>query len=79
MVLQVEWEPYTRREIEEADLSALCRRDEGLFRAVVPLIYFVVVEYHIPTRVMRQFGRRQTVPPHTVPTNPALHKYNSQS
>ncbi|WVZ92324.1 hypothetical protein U9M48_038399 [Paspalum notatum var. saurae] len=55
-----QWTPYYREEIEEA-------------RAVVPLIFFVVVEYHIPTRVLRQFGRRQVVPPHTVPTDLSLH------
>ncbi|WVZ50356.1 hypothetical protein U9M48_001615 [Paspalum notatum var. saurae] len=65
---QVECTPYSREEIEEAELSPLCRRDENL--------YFVMVEYHMPTRVMRQFGRRQIVPPHTVPTDQALHKYD---
>ncbi|WVZ83697.1 hypothetical protein U9M48_030818 [Paspalum notatum var. saurae] len=73
---QVEWTPYSRDEIEEANLSPLCYRDEDLWRAVVPLIYFVVVEYHIPTRVLRQFGRRQVVPPHTVPTDPSLHRWD---
>ncbi|WVZ58112.1 hypothetical protein U9M48_008418 [Paspalum notatum var. saurae] len=71
---QVEWTPYYREEIEEAELRPLCRRDEDLWRAIVPLIFFVVVEYHIPTRVLRQFGRREVVPPHTVPTDLSLHR-----
>ncbi|WVZ49888.1 hypothetical protein U9M48_001210 [Paspalum notatum var. saurae] len=75
---QVEWTPYYREEIEEAELSPLCRRDEDLWRAVVPLIFFVVVEYHIPTRVLRQFGRRQVVLPHTVPTDLSLHRKRRQ-
>ncbi|WVZ88641.1 hypothetical protein U9M48_035138 [Paspalum notatum var. saurae] len=78
-VLEVEWTPYAREEIEEAELSPLCRRDENLWRVVVPLIYFVEVEYHIPTRVMHQFGWRQIVPPHTVPTDQALHKIKKGS
>ena len=53
----------------------MCYRDEDLWMVVVSLIYFVVVEYHIPTRVLRQFGRRRVVPPHTVPTDPSLHRY----
>ncbi|WVZ77181.1 hypothetical protein U9M48_025076 [Paspalum notatum var. saurae] len=53
-------------------------RDEDLWRAVVPLIFFVVVEYHIPTRVLRQFERRQVVPPHTVSTDLSLHRKRRQ-
>ncbi|WVZ49915.1 hypothetical protein U9M48_001231 [Paspalum notatum var. saurae] len=75
---QVEWTPYYREEIEEAELSPLCRRDEDLWRAVVPLIFFVVVEYHIPTHVLRQFGRRQVVLPHMVPTDLSLHRKRRQ-
>ncbi|WVZ64417.1 hypothetical protein U9M48_013930, partial [Paspalum notatum var. saurae] len=75
---QVEWTPYYREEIEEAELSPLCRRDEDLWRAVMPFISFVVVEYHIPTRVLRQFGRRQVVPSHTVPTDLSLHRKRRQ-
>ncbi|WVZ81744.1 hypothetical protein U9M48_029086 [Paspalum notatum var. saurae] len=75
---QVEWTPYYREEIEEAELSPLSGRDEDLWRAVVPLIFFVMVEYHIPTRVLRQFGRRQVVPPHTVPTDLSLHRKRRQ-
>ncbi|WVZ88309.1 hypothetical protein U9M48_034845, partial [Paspalum notatum var. saurae] len=75
---QIEWMPCYREEIEEAELSPLCRRDEDLWRAVVPLIFFVVVEYHIPTRVLRQFGRRQVIPPHTVSTDLSFHRKRRQ-
>ncbi|WVZ83306.1 hypothetical protein U9M48_030468 [Paspalum notatum var. saurae] len=44
----------------------------------MPLIFFVVVEYHIPTRVLHQFRWRQVVPPHTVPTDLSLHKKKRQ-
>ncbi|WVZ62972.1 hypothetical protein U9M48_012658 [Paspalum notatum var. saurae] len=75
---QVEWMMYSRHEIKEAELSPLCNRDEDLWRAIVPLIYFVVVEYHIPTCVLCQFGQRQVVPPHTVPTDPSFHRKKRQ-
>ncbi|WVZ56442.1 hypothetical protein U9M48_006971, partial [Paspalum notatum var. saurae] len=79
LVLEVEWTPYSREEIEEAELSPLCHRDKNLWRVVIPLIYFVMVEYHIPTHVLRQFGRRQVVPPHMVPMDQALHKMKKGS
>lgn len=71
---QVVWAPYDRDEIDEADLSELCTRDSNVWRAVTPLIFFVFVERHLPTRVLRQFHRKQYTPPHAPPTEQALHK-----
>ena len=70
----MEWEPYERDEIFEADLSDMCRRDDRLWRSVMRMIFFVIVEVHIPTRVLRQFGRNQRTPPQTVSTSQDLHR-----
>jgi hypothetical protein len=45
----------------------------------VPLIIYYVVEWHLPNRVLRQFGRVQPSPPERVSTVPALHKYETNS
>ncbi|OEL29924.1 hypothetical protein BAE44_0009055, partial [Dichanthelium oligosanthes] len=40
-------------------LSPMCRRDSEYWRLNAPIIYYHVVEWHLPIRVMRQFGRLQ--------------------
>jgi hypothetical protein len=45
----------------------------------VPLIIYYVVEWHLPNRVLHQFGRVQPSPPELVSTVPALHKYEINS
>ena len=70
----MEWEPYEHDEITEADLSVLCRRDDRLWRSVTRMMFFVIVEVHIPTRVLRQFGRNQRTLPQTVSTSQELHR-----
>ena len=70
----MEWEPYERDEIVDADLCHLCRRDSLVWHAVTRMIFFLIVEVHIPTRVLRQFGRSQRTPPQTVSTSQDLHK-----
>lgn len=39
------------------------QNDRPFWLARIPLIYFWVIEYHYPDRVMRQFGLFQTIPP----------------
>lgn len=58
------WQPY--EEVPFA-LSDLCGLDEDLYRMKCPLICFYAVEWHLPYRVSRQFGKLQEwpVPPHS--------------
>lgn len=49
----VTWQPYIRGEVQNLELSPLCTRDSQLWRSVLPLICFYIVEYHLPNRVMR--------------------------
>ncbi|XP_043809101.1 serine/threonine-protein phosphatase 7 long form homolog [Manihot esculenta] len=57
---QVLWEPYTDGLIQS--LPEYCRQGRDIWRAVVPLICFHIVEWHQPDRVMRQFGMQQHIP-----------------
>ncbi|KAJ1686997.1 hypothetical protein LUZ63_018387 [Rhynchospora breviuscula] len=57
---EVNWEPY---ESELHLLPNVCTDSEALWQTGCPLINFWIVEYHNPERVMRQFGKRQLVPP----------------
>lgn len=57
--MQVVWRPYD--EIIET-LPLNCRAGRAIWMAKVPLICFPYVENHMPDRVMRQFGYRQTIP-----------------
>lgn len=56
-------------------LSPQCTMGQEYWRSVCPLICFYVIEHHIPSRVMRQFGVLQDVLPDNVDTNKELHKY----
>jgi hypothetical protein len=42
-------------------LNAICTRDQDLWTVVLPLICYYIVEWHLPIRVVRQFGGLQTV------------------
>nr|CAB3471906.1 unnamed protein product [Digitaria exilis] len=55
---QVEWTPYRHNELA-AHLSFMCTRDQDLWRTPVPMICYYIVEWHLPHRVTRQFGKRQ--------------------
>ncbi|XP_043810688.1 serine/threonine-protein phosphatase 7 long form homolog [Manihot esculenta] len=57
---QVIWEPYTDALIES--LPEYCRQGRQIWRAVVPLVCFHIIEWHQPDRVMRQFGMQQHIP-----------------
>lgn len=69
------WVPYSPFRLATA--PPVCRDHPELFRAKVPLIYFNVVEWHRPDRVMRQFGLQQHIPeitPAEVQDHARLHK-----
>ncbi|XP_056697051.1 serine/threonine-protein phosphatase 7 long form homolog [Spinacia oleracea] len=57
---QMTWQPYSETVL--GLLPEICRCDRDIWRSVVPLICFDIVEYHYPNRVMRQFGLEQSVP-----------------
>ncbi|XP_043811056.1 serine/threonine-protein phosphatase 7 long form homolog [Manihot esculenta] len=57
---QVIWEPYNDALIES--LPEDCRQGRQIWRAVVPLVCFHIIEWHQPDRVMRQFGMQQHIP-----------------
>jgi hypothetical protein len=42
-------------------LNAICTRNQDLWTTVLPLICYYIVEWHLPIRVVRQFGGLQTV------------------
>ena len=63
-----------RDEVEDLQLSMICKADEGLWLMRCPLICFYAVEYHLPHRVARQFGREQPCPPQPISTSWELHK-----
>jgi hypothetical protein len=56
------------------DLNPICKRDMELWRAKVPLICYFVVEWHLPARVLRKFGKSQQPDVQHVPTIQNLHK-----
>ncbi|KAK9993864.1 hypothetical protein SO802_023567 [Lithocarpus litseifolius] len=70
-----QWEPYGN------DLSYLPPnfRIEGsnVWRSTVPLICFWLVEFHLPDRVLRQFGLKQEQPK-DANTNRDLHKIDAR-
>lgn len=63
------WQPY---ESESSHLPAFCVAGKDMWRAVVPLVCFCVVEKHQLDRVLRQFGLMQDIPV-DVDTNEQLH------
>ena len=71
---QVTWLPYERPEYGDVLLNPVCRRDEDLWTTRAPLICFHLVEYHMPHRVQRQFGRLQEFPPMESSTSVELYK-----
>lgn len=59
---EVIWRPYSEELI--ASLPPSCRAGRAIWMAKVPLLNFPMVQMHMPDRVMRQFGHRQTIPAH---------------
>ncbi|XP_062208469.1 uncharacterized protein LOC133909959 [Phragmites australis] len=74
----VEWTPYQSQVVQAMDLNILCMRDSHLWLMRCPLICFYAVEYHLPHRVMRQFGRWQPCPPKPFSTSIDLYKMDRQ-
>nr|XP_023915456.1 serine/threonine-protein phosphatase 7 long form homolog [Quercus suber] len=72
---QIKWEPYGN------DLSHLppnfCTEGSNVWRSTVPLICFWIVEFHLPDRVLRQFGLKQEQP-RDANTNRNLHKIDAR-
>jgi hypothetical protein len=42
--LQVTWQPYETNEVEGMALNAICKRDQELWRAELPLICYYIVK-----------------------------------
>uniref|UniRef100_K3ZCG9 SWIM-type domain-containing protein n=1 Tax=Setaria italica TaxID=4555 RepID=K3ZCG9_SETIT len=70
---QVEWKPCDRQQLSDIVFSPTCYRDRELWRCTTPMILYYVVEFHMPHRVMRQFGRMQPCPPLKLSTSQQLH------
>ena len=65
------WEPYTDGIL--AILPQMCTVGHDIWTARVPLICFDVVEWHLPDRVLRQFGQIQGIP-EQFDTSQGLHR-----
>ncbi|XP_075641428.1 serine/threonine-protein phosphatase 7 long form homolog isoform X2 [Castanea sativa] len=71
---QIVWEPYRDY---LGSLPAYCTASQHIWRSIVQLIHFWVVEGHHPECVLRQFGMKQGVP-NNVDTSIELHKITLQ-
>lgn len=69
---QVVWEPYTGRRT-----PMYCTSGEAIWMSRVPLICFERVEWHLPDRVLRQFGMLQGIP-RDCDTEPDLHRVDKR-
>ena len=67
------WEPYTLAIVNT--LPPICHEDEEEWIVLAPLICFEIVEWHLPNRVVRQFGWHPEVPP-LCNTSVELHESN---
>lgn len=60
------WEPYTEASITSrypGGISSLCTRDAAYWMTKSKIIFDISVEEMAQQRVMRQFGKRQSVSP----------------
>ncbi|XP_066373321.1 serine/threonine-protein phosphatase 7 long form homolog [Miscanthus floridulus] len=76
--LMVTWEPYKDIEVVQLGVSTMCSTDEDLYKMRCPLICFYTVEYHLPHRVVRQFGLSQEWLVEPFSTSVELHKIDHQ-
>lgn len=70
---EFEWQPY--KKYEKEFLKHVSKDDKTLFTTDSPLISYWVLKHHPSSRVMKQFGLRQIVPPHFV--RPIVRKENN--
>jgi len=72
---EVIWEPYENQRVDERvgsyALSSLCIRDAALWLTTKKLVVDITIEDYAPHRVMRQFGRRQQIPPPQIDVIPS--------
>ncbi|KAE8779519.1 serine/threonine-protein phosphatase 7 [Hordeum vulgare] len=75
---QVEWQPYGAGpnfgDAHTFQLNPICLQEKHLWLMRCPLICNWAVEFHLPHRVMHQFGLFQTHPPEWVDTDTQLHR-----
>ncbi|KAE8796684.1 mutator protein [Hordeum vulgare] len=77
LLLSVEWQPYGAGpnfgDAHTFELNPLCLQEKHLWLMCCPLICNWAVEFHLPHRVMHQFGLFQPHPPEWVDTDTQLH------
>ncbi|KAI8021447.1 hypothetical protein LOK49_LG03G00523, partial [Camellia lanceoleosa] len=56
------WEPYGTEDDIMTSFPSYCTVGRDIWMAQVPLICFDIIEWHLPDRVLRQFGQVQSVP-----------------
>lgn len=72
---QVTWMPYAKVVDDPSfNLNEMCTRDKEMWTLRCPLICFYAVEYHLPHRVAKQFGKLQHCPPESFSTSRELHE-----
>ncbi|KAE8801775.1 mutator protein [Hordeum vulgare] len=78
LLLSVEWEQYgvgpNFGDAHTFELNPLCVQERHLWLMRCPLICNWAVEFHLPHRVMHQFGFFQPHPPEWVDTDTQLHR-----
>ncbi|KAE8810613.1 hypothetical protein D1007_12836 [Hordeum vulgare] len=80
MVSEVKWQPYgagpSFGDAHMFQLNPICLQEKHLWLMRCPLICNWAVEFHLPHRVLHQFGLFQPHPPEWVDTNTQLHRLN---
>jgi hypothetical protein len=71
--------PYESPEMvalqESKGLNSMSFRDKSMWTVQCPLIFYSVVKYHLPSRVIQQFRLEQPVHPPCPTTSVELHRY----
>ncbi|XP_019172004.1 PREDICTED: serine/threonine-protein phosphatase 7 long form homolog [Ipomoea nil] len=69
------WRPY---ENELDELPDYCKAGKHVWMTKSPLIMYEIVEWHLPDRVLRQFGKFKQPPPANFDTGVDLHKIDGR-